>query len=45
MTNPEGTALAATLLDAGHDVTVWNRTPGRAADLSGRGATATQYGS
>jgi 3-hydroxyisobutyrate dehydrogenase-like beta-hydroxyacid dehydrogenase len=35
-----GSALAATLLDAGHDTTVWNRTPERAAALSARGATA-----
>ncbi|MFC4631119.1 NAD(P)-dependent oxidoreductase [Promicromonospora alba] len=35
-----GSALAATLLDAGHDTTVWNRTPERAAALSTRGATA-----
>ena len=34
-----GSALAATLLDAGHDTTVWNRTPERAAALSARGAT------
>jgi 3-hydroxyisobutyrate dehydrogenase-like beta-hydroxyacid dehydrogenase len=33
-----GGALATTLLDAGHTVTVWNRTPARAADLSARGA-------
>jgi 3-hydroxyisobutyrate dehydrogenase-like beta-hydroxyacid dehydrogenase len=35
-----GSALAATLLDAGYDTTVWNRTPERAAALSARGATA-----
>lgn len=35
-----GSALAATLLDAGHATTVWNRTPERAAALSARGATA-----
>jgi 3-hydroxyisobutyrate dehydrogenase-like beta-hydroxyacid dehydrogenase len=52
MTDPQGTgvtvlglgamgnALATTLLDAGHAVTVWNRTPARAADLSARGAEA-----
>jgi 3-hydroxyisobutyrate dehydrogenase-like beta-hydroxyacid dehydrogenase len=34
-----GSALAATLLDAGHDVTVWNRSPERAAGLTARGAT------
>ena len=35
-----GSALATTLLDAGHTVTVWNRTPARTADLSARGAEA-----
>ncbi|MFF0488852.1 NAD(P)-dependent oxidoreductase [Nocardia sp. NPDC004068] len=30
-----GRALAAALLADGHPVTVWNRTPGRAADLPG----------
>lgn len=35
-----GSALATTLLDAGHRLTVWNRTPARAADLSARGAGA-----
>lgn len=35
-----GSALATTLLDAGHAVTVWNRTPGRADALGARGATA-----
>ncbi|NRQ39227.1 NAD(P)-dependent oxidoreductase [Nonomuraea sp. NN258] len=33
-----GRALAGALLDAGHEVTVWNRTPGRADDLLARGA-------
>ncbi|MFJ8925393.1 NAD(P)-dependent oxidoreductase [Streptomyces sp. NPDC102364] len=33
-----GGALAAALLDAGRSVTVWNRTPGRAAELMARGA-------
>jgi 3-hydroxyisobutyrate dehydrogenase-like beta-hydroxyacid dehydrogenase len=33
-----GSALAACLLDAGHPVTVWNRSPGRDAALVGRGA-------
>ncbi|MEU6739480.1 NAD(P)-dependent oxidoreductase [Streptosporangium sandarakinum] len=36
-----GTALAGAFLDAGHPVTVWNRTAGRAADLVARGATET----
>ncbi|MGV9428303.1 NAD(P)-dependent oxidoreductase [Streptomyces sp. NPDC003656] len=35
---PMGCALASAFLDARHPVTVWNRTPGRAGDLSGRGA-------
>lgn len=35
-----GSALAAALLDAGHSVTVWNRTPGRETDLVARGALA-----
>lgn len=35
-----GSALATTLLDAGHAVTVWNRSPARATDLSARGAEA-----
>ncbi|PWV80759.1 NAD(P)-dependent oxidoreductase [Nocardia neocaledoniensis] len=33
-----GGALADALLAAGHRVTVWNRTPGKAADLVSRGA-------
>ncbi|WP_433655239.1 NAD(P)-dependent oxidoreductase [Nocardia sp. CA-128927] len=36
-----GHALAATLLKGGHPTTVWNRTPGKAADLVATGATAT----
>ena len=35
-----GRALAGRLVDQGHAVCVWNRTPGRAAELTGRGATA-----
>ncbi|MEV0155726.1 NAD(P)-binding domain-containing protein [Micromonospora sp. NPDC050686] len=35
---PMGRAMGATLLRAGHPVTVWNRTPGRADDLVGAGA-------
>ncbi|WP_129786269.1 NAD(P)-dependent oxidoreductase [Promicromonospora panici] len=35
-----GSALAATLLGTGHAVTVWNRTPARAAELSAQGAEA-----
>ncbi len=34
-----GSALARCLLDAGHIVSVWNRTPGKADDLAERGAT------
>lgn len=34
-----GSALAAALIDAGSPTTVWNRTPGREADLVARGAT------
>lgn len=33
-----GAALAGRLLETGHEVTVWNRTPGRAADLVEGGA-------
>lgn len=33
-----GVAMAAHVLDAGHSLTVWNRTPGRAAALVERGA-------
>lgn len=33
-----GHALASALLDAGHRVTVWNRTPGKAIELIARGA-------
>lgn len=35
-----GTAFAEALLEAGHRVTVWNRTPGREGDLVAQGATA-----
>lgn len=38
-TGAMGRALAGTLLDDGRPVTLWNRTPGRAADLLARGAT------
>ncbi|MER6674463.1 NAD(P)-binding domain-containing protein [Streptomyces sp. NPDC000983] len=37
---PMGRALAGAFLDAGVRTTVWNRTPGREADLVARGATA-----
>ncbi|QDY79092.1 NAD(P)-dependent oxidoreductase [Streptomyces qinzhouensis] len=33
-----GKALAGAFLDAGHSVTVWNRTPGKGAGLAARGA-------
>lgn len=33
-----GAPMAARLVDAGHDVTVWNRTPARAEPLRERGA-------
>ncbi|UZI30764.1 NAD(P)-dependent oxidoreductase [Streptomyces sp. VB1] len=33
-----GRALASALLDAGREVTVWNRTPGKADELVARGA-------
>jgi 3-hydroxyisobutyrate dehydrogenase-like beta-hydroxyacid dehydrogenase len=33
-----GSALAATLVDAGHPTTVWNRSPSRSAALAQRGA-------
>jgi 3-hydroxyisobutyrate dehydrogenase-like beta-hydroxyacid dehydrogenase len=35
---PMGRALASAFLSGGHPVTVWNRTPGKAEELSGRGA-------
>jgi 3-hydroxyisobutyrate dehydrogenase len=35
-----GRAIAGRLLDAGHDVTVWNRTPGRDRELVASGARA-----
>jgi 3-hydroxyisobutyrate dehydrogenase-like beta-hydroxyacid dehydrogenase len=33
-----GSALAEALLNAGHDVTVWNRTPAKAGPLTAKGA-------
>lgn len=39
-TGAMGSALAASLLDAGHPVTVWNRTAGRTGPLEERGAVA-----
>ncbi|MEU7551123.1 NAD(P)-binding domain-containing protein [Streptomyces sp. NPDC044571] len=35
---PMGRAMAAAYLDAGYEVTVWNRSAGKDADLVGRGA-------
>jgi 3-hydroxyisobutyrate dehydrogenase-like beta-hydroxyacid dehydrogenase len=35
---PMGQAMVRTLLDGGHPVTVWNRTPSRAADVVAAGA-------
>jgi len=35
-----GSRIAARLLDAGHEVTVWNRSPGKVAPLASRGAVA-----
>lgn len=35
-----GRGMASNLIAAGHSVTVWNRTPGRAGDLVAHGATA-----
>jgi 3-hydroxyisobutyrate dehydrogenase-like beta-hydroxyacid dehydrogenase len=32
-----GKAMVETLLEKGHAVTVWNRSPGPAAELAGRG--------
>jgi 3-hydroxyisobutyrate dehydrogenase-like beta-hydroxyacid dehydrogenase len=34
-----GVPMAARLLDAGHDLRVWNRTPGKAGTLIDAGAT------
>ena len=33
-----GVPIAERLLNAGHELTVWNRTPGRAESLAKRGA-------
>ncbi|MDQ6649572.1 MAG: NAD(P)-dependent oxidoreductase [Actinomycetota bacterium] len=37
-----GRAMAAHVLDAGHELAVWNRTPGRADELLARGAAAAE---
>jgi 3-hydroxyisobutyrate dehydrogenase-like beta-hydroxyacid dehydrogenase len=38
---PMGRAMARALMDGGHPVTVWNRTPSRADELVAGGATRT----
>jgi 3-hydroxyisobutyrate dehydrogenase-like beta-hydroxyacid dehydrogenase len=38
-----GTAIAERLVDAGHSVSVWNRTQGKAVDLVARGATELKH--
>ena len=35
-----GAAMAANILRAGHDLTTWNRTPGRAPELAALGAAS-----
>ncbi|MBM0126730.1 NAD(P)-dependent oxidoreductase [Pimelobacter simplex] len=37
-----GTAIAERLLEAGHEVALWNRTPGRASDLVSAGAVEVE---
>lgn len=37
-----GSAMARHVLDAGHDLTVWNRTSGKAGDLVSAGATEAE---
>jgi 3-hydroxyisobutyrate dehydrogenase/2-hydroxy-3-oxopropionate reductase len=37
-----GLPMAGRLLDAGHDLTVWNRSPAKARDLESRGATVAE---
>ena len=37
-----GTAIAGNLLAAGHEVTVWNRTPAPADTLTAAGATRAE---
>ncbi|WP_030900598.1 NAD(P)-dependent oxidoreductase [Streptomyces sp. NRRL S-474] len=41
-TGAMGTALARAWLDAGHEATVWNRTPARAEALAAEGATVAR---
>lgn len=33
-----GRLMASHIIDAGHDLTIWNRTPGKAGELTSRGA-------
>lgn len=37
-----GSAIAERLIEAGHEVTVWNRTPGKVKNLVGAGATSVE---
>src|SRR3954453_806889 len=37
-----GSAMARHVLDAGHELTVWNRTPGKAGDLVSAGAVEAE---
>ncbi len=37
-----GRGMAANLVDAGHNVVVWNRTPGRTEDLTAKGASVAE---
>src|SRR5438067_8803079 len=37
-----GSRIARRLLDAGHELVVWNRTPDKAAELVGSGATLAE---
>ena len=39
-----GSALAEALLNAGHEVTVWNRTPAKAEPLTSKGASVAILG-
>jgi 3-hydroxyisobutyrate dehydrogenase-like beta-hydroxyacid dehydrogenase len=38
-----GHAMASNLMDKGHTLRVWNRSPGKAADLVARGATRVEH--
>lgn len=39
-----GRGMVGNLLDAGHEVTIWNRTPGKGAELEDRGAVRAETG-